>query len=47
MSTGLPGILRPSRATLVAAVLVAVASVAFLAGPVGWAAGNIREGFPG
>jgi hypothetical protein len=47
MSTGRPGTLRPRRATLVAAVLVAVAAVTFLAGPVGWAAGNIREGFPG
>ncbi|HEX4897801.1 MAG TPA: hypothetical protein VFV53_05520, partial [Candidatus Limnocylindrales bacterium] len=47
MSTGPPSALRPGRATLVSAVLVAVASVAFLAGPVGWAAGNIREGFPG
>ena len=47
MSTRPPGILGPGRATLVAAVLVAAAAATFLTGPVGWAAGNIREGFPG
>jgi hypothetical protein len=47
MSTGSPGIIGRNRATLISAVLAAVAAAAFLAGPVRWAAWNIREGFPG
>ena len=47
MSSGSPGIAGPGRATLVSALLVVLAAVAFLAGPVRWAAGNVREGFPG
>lgn len=33
--------------TLVAVGLAAIAAVGFLVGPVAWAAGNVREGFPG
>ena len=47
MSAVRPPNVGPGRSTLVMAGLAGLAAVAFLAGPVGWAAGNVREGFPG
>ncbi|MEW5992187.1 MAG: glycosyltransferase 87 family protein [Chloroflexota bacterium] len=47
MSTDRPSIAGSGRSTVVMAVLAGLAAAAFLAGPVAWAAGNLREGFPG
>jgi hypothetical protein len=38
---------RPGRATLLAAALVVIAGATFAVDPVAWAAGHVREGFPG
>ena len=47
MSTEAPLAAGGRRSTLLAAALAILAGLSFLVGPVQWAAGNIREGFPG
>lgn len=47
MSTESPLGAGGRRATLLAATLAVLAGAIFLAGPVQWAAANVREGFPG
>jgi alpha-1,2-mannosyltransferase len=47
MSTDRPPFPGIGRSTIVMAGLLGLAAVTFLAGPIQWAAGNVREGFPG